>query len=132
MHYSSRTETILPSGCEIRKGTVFLGFIDGCNEGVGDLHVIENRSTTKINLHMPKYDINDPTDLDIMRAQFDIISGNDWEEYLEIAEERNMHYKNINILKTAQRKAGISKYLSPKVILWVLSLVDQLDSNEEE
>ena len=81
---------------------------------------------------MPKYDINDPTDLDIMRAQFDIISGNDWEEYLEIAEERNMHYKNINILKTAQRKAGISKYLSPKVILWVLSLVDQLDSNEEE
>jgi hypothetical protein len=81
---------------------------------------------------MPKYDINDPTDLDIMRAQFDIISGNEWEEYLEIAEERNMHYKNINILKTAQRKAGISKYLSPKVILWVLSLVDQLDSDEEE
>jgi len=80
---------------------------------------------------MPKYDINDPTDLDIMRAQFDIISGNEWDEYLEIAEERNMHYKNINILKTAQRKAGISKYLSPKVILWVLSLVEKLDSEEE-
>ena len=81
---------------------------------------------------MPKYDINDPTDLDIMRAQFDIISGNEWEEYIEIAQERNMHYKNLNILKTAQRKAGISKYLSPKVIQWVLSLVDQLDSEEEE
>jgi len=81
---------------------------------------------------MPKYDINDPTDLDIMRAQFDIISGNEWDEYLEIAQERNLHYKNINILKTAQKKAGISKYLSPKVILWVLSLVDELDTEEEE
>ena len=81
---------------------------------------------------MPKYDINDPTDLDIMRAQFDIISGNDWEEYLELAEERNFNYKNMNILKTAQRKAGIAKYLSPKVIQWILSLVDQLDSDEEE
>lgn len=81
---------------------------------------------------MPKYDINDPTDLDIMRAQFDIISGNEWEEYLELAEERNMHYKNINILKTAQRKAGIAKYLSAKVIQWILSLVDELDTEEEE
>ncbi len=81
---------------------------------------------------MPTYDINDPTDLDILKAQFDIISGNEWDEYIQIAEQRGMGYKNINILKTAQRKAGISKYLSPKVVLWIMSLVDQLDSDEEE
>ena len=81
---------------------------------------------------MPEYDINDPTDLDILRAQFDIISGNEWQEYIEIAESRNIGYKNIKILKTAQRKAGISKYLSPKVVLWIMNLVDQLDSDEEE
>ena len=81
---------------------------------------------------MPKYDINDPTDLDIMRAQFDIISHSDWEEYIEEAEIRSIGYKNINILKSASRKAGISKYLSPKVLLWVSNLIDQLDSDEEE
>ena len=81
---------------------------------------------------MPTYDINDPTDLDILRAQFDIISSNEWEEYIEIAESRNIGYKNINILKTAQRKAGISKYLSPKVVLWIMNLVDSLDADEEE
>lgn len=81
---------------------------------------------------MPKYDINDPTDLDIMRAEFDIISRDDWEEYIELAEERKIGYKNINILKSASRKAGISKYLSPKVINWVLELVEQLDEEDDD
>lgn len=81
---------------------------------------------------MPKYDINDPTDLDIMRGQFDMMSHEDWDEYIELAEEKKMGYKNINILKTARRKAGISKYLSPKVINWVLDLVEQLDDDFED
>jgi hypothetical protein len=81
---------------------------------------------------MPTYDINDPTDLDIIRGQFNMISADEWDEYIEIAEEKNMGYKNINILKTAQRKAGIAKYLSPKVLVWILSLVDRIDSDDEE
>ena len=47
---------------------------------------------------MAKYDINDPTDLDIMRAQFDMISHDEWEEYIELAEEQNIGYKNLNII----------------------------------
>ena len=81
---------------------------------------------------MPTYDINDPTDLDIIRGQFNMYTADDWQEYIELAEERAIGYKNVNILKSAQRKAGIAKYLSPKVLQWVLRLVDQLDSDEEE
>lgn len=81
---------------------------------------------------MPEYDINDPTDLDILRGQFNMYTADDWQEYIDQAEERAIGYKNINILKSVQRKAGIAKYLSPKVLQWVLSLVDQLDSDEEE
>ena len=65
---------------------------------------------------MPTYDLQDPTDVDILRANFDIISRSEWDEYIALAEQRNIGYKNINILKTAERKAGISKFLSPKVI----------------
>jgi len=83
-------------------------------------------------LFMPNYDLNDPTDLDILRGQFNMISADEWEEYIEVAEERQIGYKNVNILKTAQRKAGIAKYLSPKVINWVLSLVERLDLEEDE
>lgn len=81
---------------------------------------------------MTNYDLQDPTDLDIMRGLFNMQTADDWQEYIDLAEARELGYKNINILKTAQRKAGIAKYLSPKVINWILSLVDQLDSDEEE
>lgn len=83
---------------------------------------------------MPKYDINDPTDLDIMRGQFDMYTREEWDEYIELAEEKKLGYKNVNILKSASRKAGIGKYLSPKVIAWVLSLIDRLEEilDEEE
>jgi len=81
---------------------------------------------------MPKYDINDPTDLDIIRAQFDMISHEEWEEYIELAEEQKLGYKNINILKSASRKAGISKYLSPKVLQWVFNLIEKIEEEEYE
>ncbi len=81
---------------------------------------------------MAEYDLNDPTDLDIMRGQFNMYTADDWQEYIDMAEEQNIGYKNINILKTAQRKAGIAKYLSVKVINWVLNLVDKLDSYDED
>ena len=81
---------------------------------------------------MPKYDINDPTDLDIIRAQFDMISHKEWEEYIEIAEEKQIGYKNINILKSASRKAGISKYLSPKVLQWVFNVIEKIEEEDDE
>lgn len=80
---------------------------------------------------MSKYDLNDPTDLDIMRGQFNMYTAEEWEEYIQLAEQRKLSYKNIKMLNTAMRKAGIAKYLSPKVINWILSIVDDLDSEEE-
>lgn len=81
---------------------------------------------------MPEYDLQDPTDQDILRANFNMYTADEWQEYIDLAEQENIGYKNINILKTAQRKAGIAKYLSIKVIHWVLSLVDRLDAEDEE
>lgn len=76
---------------------------------------------------MPEYDINDPTDVDIMRGQFDMITHREWAEYIELAEIENIGYKKINVLKSSSRKAGMSKFLSPKVIHWVLDIIEQLD-----
>jgi len=81
---------------------------------------------------MSKYDLNDPTDVDIMKAQFDMYTAEEWEEFIELAEEDKMGYKNINILKAASRKAGMSKYLSVKVINWVMSLVEKLEYEDDE
>jgi hypothetical protein len=79
---------------------------------------------------MAKYDINDPTDLDIMCAQFNMVTYEEWDEYIEIAEAKKMGYKNVKILKSASKKAGIAKYLSPKVINWVLDVIDKIEEDE--
>jgi len=81
---------------------------------------------------LPKYDLQDPTDLDIMRSEFNMYTHEEWQEYIEVASYKKMGYKNVNILKTAQRKAGVAKFLSPKVINWILSLVEQIDQFAEE
>ncbi len=81
---------------------------------------------------MPKYDLQDPTDLDIMRAQFNMLTHEDFEEYIETAEAHNIGYKKIKVLKSSSRKVGIAKYLSPKVINWVLDIIEKLDEIDED
>ncbi len=81
---------------------------------------------------MSEYNLNDPVDVEIMRGKFDMYSHEDWDEYIEIAEERKIGSKNINILKSSCKRAGLAKFMTPKVLLWVLNLIDQLDEEEDE
>ena len=80
---------------------------------------------------MAEYDLQNPYDLDIMNSEFDMLTADDWEEYIEHAERFKMGYKNINALKSAMKKAGISKYVSNKMVRWVLSLVEEIDAKLE-
>jgi hypothetical protein len=67
-----------------------------------------------------------------MRGTFDSYSSSDWDNYIQQATDKGMGYKNLNALNTAQKKTGLSKFLSPKMIQWVLNLVEELDAEEEE
>ena len=80
---------------------------------------------------MSEYDLQNPHDLAIMHSEFDMIAEHDWDEYIEYAEDNKMGYKNINALKAALKKAGISKYFNDKMIRWVLSLVEEIDAKKE-
>ncbi len=81
---------------------------------------------------MTEYDLSDPSDLDMMYHLFDQIYEEEWGGYIEKKKKKKIGYKNINVLKTAQRKARLSKYLSDKVIRWVLSVVEKLETNNED
>lgn len=81
---------------------------------------------------MDKYDINDPTDIDIMRSEFDGYTADDWEEMLAVAEGFSMKRKEIGMLRTALRKAQMGKYLSVKQIYFILQVVERLEELEEE
>lgn len=81
---------------------------------------------------MARYDLNDPYDLDIMRSDFDAYSAEEWDEYIVLAKEKKLGFKNIGALMDARKKAGISKYFSDRMINWVLNLVDQLEESAED
>lgn len=81
---------------------------------------------------MDKYDINDPTDIDIMRAEFDGYTADDWDDYIADAESLSLGRKDIGMLRTALRKAQMGKYLSVKQIYYILKVVNKVDSKMEE
>ncbi len=81
---------------------------------------------------MDKYDINDPTDIDIMRAEFDGYTADDWDDFIEDAESLSLGRKDIGMLRTALRKAQMGKYLSVKQIFYILKVVDKVDTMMEE
>lgn len=78
------------------------------------------------------YDLNDPYDLDIMRADFDAYSAEEWDAYIELAKEKKLGFKNVGALMDAKKKAGLSKYFNDRMINWVLGLVEQLDKYSED
>jgi exodeoxyribonuclease V alpha subunit len=81
---------------------------------------------------MANYDLQDPYDLATMNALFDNFSREDWEKYIELAIEKQIGFKNINVLKSAEKKTGMSKYMNAKIIKWVLNLIDDLDTKVED
>jgi exodeoxyribonuclease V alpha subunit len=81
---------------------------------------------------MAKYDINDPYDVELINAEFDGYSEEDWDSYIELAKEKKFSFKSLDILKTARKKARLSKYLSSKQMAIMLTLVEQLDEMEAD
>lgn len=81
---------------------------------------------------MAKYDINDPYDVEMINAEFDGYSEEDWDAYIEKAKEKKFAFKSIDILKTARKKTRLSKYLSSKQMVIMLSLVEQLDDMQAD
>jgi exodeoxyribonuclease V alpha subunit len=76
---------------------------------------------------MANYDINDPYDVELINAEFDGYSEEDWDRYIELSKEKKFAFKSVGMLNTARKKARLSKYLSSKQIVLMLSLVEQLD-----
>ena len=81
---------------------------------------------------MDKYDMNDPTDVDIMRAEFDGYTADDWDDMIAAAESYSMKRKELGMLRTALRKAQMGKYLSVKQIYFILQVVERLEELQDE
>jgi len=82
-----------------------------------------------------KYNLNDPTDLDIMRAVYDRISQEEWQAYVDFSflpeYKLTFKYDDRECLIRMAKQAGQHRKPADKDIRWGLSLADKIDSLRE-
>jgi len=84
-----------------------------------------------------KYDLQDPTDIAILRADFEVYSAEDWQAYLGFAYDSKFFnafsYSDREFLsRTILKNAGRTKYLSDKQLLKAINLADKIDAMKED
>ena len=81
---------------------------------------------------MAKYNLQDPYELDEMRADFNSISRDEWYEFIDLAKERKIGYDKVGCLMGAVKKAGSANRYSNKAAAWAISIVEELETGEED
>jgi exodeoxyribonuclease V alpha subunit len=79
---------------------------------------------------MYRYDLNDPYDIDVMRADFDSISMEEWDRFIELAKEKRIGFDQVGCLMRAVKKVGNARRHSNKDAAWALAIVEELEKEE--
>lgn len=78
-----------------------------------------------------KYDLNDPTDLDIMRAHYERISEKEWQKYIDFASlpenKRALTFEERGCLMRMAKQAGQYRKPADKDIRWGLDLAEKIE-----
>jgi exodeoxyribonuclease V alpha subunit len=78
-----------------------------------------------------EYDLSDPTDLEMLKSDFDAISADEWQEYIDLTlqdeHKKKFSYDERGCLMIARKKALYKGYPSPKQMVWALNISDKID-----
>lgn len=82
------------------------------------------------------YDINDPTDLAILGADYEGISDNEWQAYIEFTQQpeykKQFTFEERGCLMTMAKQAGQYRKPTPKQMLWGMGIVDKIERLKEK
>src|SRR5258706_11526327 len=85
---------------------------------------------------MPRiYNLQDPTDVDVLRYNFECITTEEWQIYIEFV-QHDQHWRAFSkgdkdCLYNMQRNAGNTRRLSDKQIKWGVGLAEKIDEMKE-
>lgn len=83
-----------------------------------------------------EYDLSDPTDLDLLRSDFEVYSADDWQEMIDFSlEEGNkkaLTYDERGCLMTARKKALYNSHPSYKQMIWALKIADKIEELQKK
>ena len=82
------------------------------------------------------YDLSDPTDLEMLKSDFEAISADEWQEYIDLslqeAYKKKLSYDERGCLMIARKKALYKGYPSPKQMVWALNISDKIEALKAE
>lgn len=77
------------------------------------------------------YDLQDPTDLDILKSDFEFYTADEWQEMIEFSmlleNKRAFSYDERGCLMEARKKATYNNFPTPKQMVWALKLADKME-----
>lgn len=77
------------------------------------------------------YDLSDPTDLDLLKSDFEFYSADEWQEMIDFSLEegnkRKLSYEERGCLMTARKKALYNAHPTAKQMVWALKIADKIE-----
>lgn len=82
------------------------------------------------------YDLSDPTDLEVLKSDFEMYSADEWQEMIDYSlEEGNkkmLSYDERGVLMQARKKALYSSHPSPRQMVWALNVADKVEAHKKK
>ena len=81
------------------------------------------------------YDLSDPTDLDLLKSDFEAYSADEWQEMIDYSllpeQKKKFTYDERGCLMAARKKALYNNYPSYKQMVWALKLADKIEELQQ-
>ena len=92
-----------------------------------------NTEIEVINVAMERnYNLQDPTDLEILKSDFEFYSADEWQEMIDFtmiaAYKRKFSYDERGILMQARKKASYHGHPTSKQMVWALKIADKIEA----
>jgi len=82
------------------------------------------------------YNLQDPTDLDILKSDFEFYTADEWQDMINLTMhprfKRKFSYDERGCLMQAGKKALYKGYPTPKQMVWALSIADKIEALQSE
>lgn len=83
-----------------------------------------------------EYDLSDPTDLEMLKSDFEIYSADEWQEFIDFSlqdgNKRKLSYEERGCLMTARKKASYNNHPTSKQMVWALKIADKIETMQKE
>lgn len=82
------------------------------------------------------YDLSDPTDLEVLKSDFEMYSADDWQKMIDYSlEDGNkslLNYDERGVLMQARKKALYNNHPSSRQMVWALKVADKVEEHQKQ